>query len=78
MSRAVTGTGGGFVYRAMKPEFCPAHYLPNHCFVFDLESDGGAWLDAPYWMPAGSTVKVKDGYDYWIASSHAYRDGGAL
>lgn len=73
------GTGGGFVFRTMKPEFCAAPYLPHHCFAFDLHETGGVWLDAPYWMPAGSTVKNEtDPLQPVVYSRAAWRDGGCL
>lgn len=76
----MNGTGGGFVFRVMKPEFCVCDYLPQHCFAFDLEAAGGAWLDAPYYLPAGSTVKEEFSLADrpTILSRAAWRDGDCL
>lgn len=47
-------TGGGFVYKCIRREWCAGDPLPDHCFGTELAQTGGAWLDAPDFFAAGS------------------------
>lgn len=51
-------TGGGFVFKRIRREWCAGDPLPDHCFGNELAQTGGAWLDAPDYFPAGSVRKV--------------------
>lgn len=57
------GTGGGFVFKRIDPAVsCPAlDCLRDHTFADDLEAQGGAWLDAPETLPAGSVMDTPYG-----------------
>lgn len=66
----VEGTGGGFVFNAIKPEYNPS-YLPKHTFAIDLHEVGGGWLDAPEQSPAGSVRAGRD--DEYVFATSAYR-----
>lgn len=57
------GTGGGFVFKRINPAVSRPSLdcLRDHTFADDLAAQGGAWLDAPDTLPAGSVQSTPNG-----------------
>ena len=50
-------TGGGLLVCAMRPEVVEGDFGPDVVSNQAPALAGGAWLDAPDFLPAGSTVR---------------------
>jgi hypothetical protein len=57
---SIFGTGGGVLIYAMRHDFAPGDYLPDVVTSSSQSLAGGAWIDAPDVLPAGSTKRIEE------------------
>lgn len=54
------GTGGGILIKALREDIAPGDYLPEVVTPRSQSLAGGAWIDAPDVLPAGSTMRIEE------------------